>query len=241
MAEYIGTALITGAAHRIGRALTLDLARHGWRIGVHYRSSQAEAERLAEEIITSGGAAAAFHADLNDIAALRALPGKCADKVGAASLLINNASLFEDDELQTASPESWDAHMACNVRAPVFLTQAFALLAPQNSSVINIIDQRVLKPSPEFFSYSASKAALWAVTRTMAQALAPRIRVNAIGPGPVMPSIHQTPDDFENECQSTLLKRGVEPDEIAAAVRFILNSPSMTGQLIALDSGQHLS
>ncbi|MDZ4792024.1 MAG: SDR family oxidoreductase [Hyphomicrobiales bacterium] len=241
MAEDSGTALITGAAHRIGRAIALHLASHGWRIGVHYRSSQAEAKRLVDHIQTSGGSAAAIYADLSDIGAVQTLPGKCADQLGTANLLINNASLFEDDKLQTASLESWDAHMACNVRAPVFLTQAFALLAPHNSCVVNIIDQRVLKPSPEFFSYSASKAALWAVTRTMAQALAPRIRVNAIGPGPVLPSIHQTPEDFADECESTLLKRGVEATEIAAAVRFILDSPSMTGQLIALDAGQHLS
>ncbi len=235
------TALITGAAHRIGRTLALDLASSGWRVGVHYRSSEAEAEQLVSEIGRMGGAAAAFRADLGDIAATQALPERCAQKLGPASLLVNNASLFEDDSFSTATPKSWDAHLNCNLRAPVFLTQAFALLAPQGSIVINIIDQRVLKPSPEFFSYTASKAALWAVTRTMAQALAPHIRVNAIGPGPVMPSVHQTRQDFAQECEATLLKRGVGTDEIAAAVRFIIDSPSMTGQMIALDSGQHLS
>ncbi len=235
------TALITGAAHRIGRALALDLASDGWSIGVHYRSSEAEAEQLASEVRQMGGDAATFRAELDDVDATQALPARCAQELGAASLLINNASLFEDDRFETATPTSWNAHLNCNLRAPVFLTQAFARLAPHGSNVIHIIDQRVLKLSPEFFSYTASKAALWAVTRTMAQALAPHIRVNAIGPGPVMPSIHQTPQEFADECDGTILKRGVGAEEIAAAVRFIIASPAMTGQMIALDSGQHLS
>jgi NAD(P)-dependent dehydrogenase (short-subunit alcohol dehydrogenase family) len=241
MGQTPRTALITGAAHRIGRALALALAADGWAVAVHYRASRTEAVTLAAEINAAGGKAAILPADLSDVAAVQALPQACAEAFSPPSLLLNNASLFEDDTLHTATPQSWDAHMACNLRAPVFLTQAFAQIAPPGSNVINIIDQRVLRPTPDFFSYAASKAGLWVVTRTMAQALAPHIRVNAIGPGPVMQSVHQTPEDFAAECDSTLLKRGVDVADIVAAVRFILAAPSMTGQMIALDSGQHLS
>jgi NAD(P)-dependent dehydrogenase (short-subunit alcohol dehydrogenase family) len=139
--------------------------------------------------------------------------------------------------------ESWELHQAVNLRAPVFLSQAFAAHLPpdQTGNIINMIDQRVWRLTPEFYSYTISKSALWSATRTLAQALAPRIRVNAIGPGPVLQSIHQHPEEFAAECRSTLLQRGADAQEISDAIRFILGAPALTGQMIALDGGQHLS
>jgi NAD(P)-dependent dehydrogenase (short-subunit alcohol dehydrogenase family) len=164
-------------------------------------------------------------------------------RFGPMTCLINNASLFLYDDVATLGQDLWDRHMAINLKAPVFLAKALAenLPAGVSGNVINIIDQRVWKPTPHFFSYAASKAGLWAVTQTLAQALAPHIRVNAIGPGPALKSIHQAASDFDTQAKSTLLGRGTTPDEIAAAVRFILDAPAMTGQMIALDGGQHLA
>lgn len=237
------TVLITGAARRIGRAIALDLARQGWRVGVHYRRSAAEAEALVAEIRHAGGAAAALAADLASEADVAGLVPRCAEALGVPVCLINNASEFLVDTVASATPESWDTHLDINLKAPVFLAKSLFLALPEGMSgnVINIIDQRVWKLTPDFFSYTISKAGLWTATRTLAQALAPRVRVNAIGPGPVLKSIHQTDDDFAREVASTLLKRGPTPEEIAAAVRFILASPSLTGQMIALDGGQHLT
>lgn len=236
-------ALVTGAAARIGRAIMLDLCANGWVGALHYNRSEAAAAGVVREIEAAGGKAAMFQADLSDAEQMRAMFAACTEQLGAPLCLINNASLFEDDSLQTLTVESWAAHMSTNLQAPVFLAQTFAAALPDGAegNIINIIDQRVLRPTPEFFSYSASKAALWAVTQSMAQALAPHIRVNAIGPGPVLQSIHQSPEDFEREWRSTILRRGVDVAEIAAAVRFILATPSLTGQMIALDGGQHLS
>jgi NAD(P)-dependent dehydrogenase (short-subunit alcohol dehydrogenase family) len=236
-------ALITGAARRIGRALARDLARHGWTVALHCRSSKAEAEALAKEIRADGGAAEVFTADLGSVAEIEALVAGCAAKLGPPSCLINNASEFLLDRIETMDEALWDKHLDVNLKAPVFLAQAMIRHLPKDApgNIINIIDQRVWKLTPEFFSYTISKAGLWTATQTLAQSLAPRIRVNAIGPGPVLRSVHQTDADFAAETQSTLLKTGPSTDEIAAAVRFILSTPSMTGQMIALDSGQHLT
>ena len=234
--------LITGAARRLGREIALALARDGWSIGVHYRRSKAEAEALVAEIETLGVRSAAFPADLSDLAEVKRLIPECTLRLGAPLCLINNASEFLLDTFATLEEKTWDTHFDINLKAPVFLAQSMLKTLPEGveGNIINIIDQRVLKLTPDFFSYTLSKAGLWTATRTLAQALSPRIRVNAIGPGPVFQSVYQTEADFAAEQYSTLLRRGPSPDEIAAAVRFILSTSSMTGQMIALDAGQHL-
>lgn len=237
-------ALITGAARRIGRAIALDLACNGWAVGVHYRSSRDDAEELVAEIEALGGRGVALQADLSSSRSVAGLLPACAEALGhPPSCLVNNASEFLLDSIETLSEDVWDIHQTINLKAPVFLAQSMLRLLPASTegNIVNILDQRVWKLTPDFFSYTISKAGLWAATQTLAQALAPRIRVNAIGPGPVLQSVHQTPDQFAAEQETTLLKRGPSPQEIANAVRFILETRSMTGQMIALDAGQHLS
>lgn len=236
-------ALVTGASQRIGRAIALALAKSGWHIGIHYRSSAYQAESLAKEIEALDRKAMLLDADLSDAEAVQQLIPRCADRLGTPSCLVNNASLFQQDTLATLDMESWESHMDTNLRAPVLLSQSFAKMLPEDRKgvIVNIVDQRVHRPSPEFFSYSASKAGLWWVTQTMAQALAPRIRVNAVSPGPVLPSIHQSDDDFEEELSATLLCRNAPPEEIAAAVLYLIDAASVTGQMLTVDSGQHLA
>ncbi len=237
------TALVTGAARRIGRAIAVDLAAHGWRVGLHYRHSRADAERLAEDIAQAGGTAAALTGNLADQDDVRGLIEQCTRSLGAPSCLVNNASEFFPDTITSVTSADWQTHLDVNLKAPVFLAQALYLNLPDGvqGNVINIVDQRVWRPTPEFFSYTISKAGLWTATQTLAQAMAPRVRVNAIGPGPVLKSVHQTDAEFEAEKSATLLGCGPTLQEIAAAVRFILDTPSMTGQMIALDGGQHLA
>jgi NAD(P)-dependent dehydrogenase (short-subunit alcohol dehydrogenase family) len=237
------TVLITGAAKRIGRAIAQDLAAHGWQVAVHYRSSKTEADELVDEIRSSGGVAEVLKGDLAVVEDVDALVPACVAALGPPCCLINNASEFRHDTLETLTRDSWLVHLDTNLKAPVFLAQAMALHLPKGceGNVINLIDQRVWNLNPDFFSYTISKAGLWTATRTLAQTLAPRIRVNAIAPGPVLGSIHQTEADFAAECASTLMGRGPSPTEIADAVRFILGAPAMTGQMIALDGGQHLT
>jgi NAD(P)-dependent dehydrogenase (short-subunit alcohol dehydrogenase family) len=237
------TALITGAARRIGRAIALDLAQHGWRVGLHYRHSEDDVARLAEEIRAFGGAAAALPANLAEADEVGSLIPRCAEALGAPSCLVNNASEFLPDTITSLTPSSWDIHLEVNLKAPVFLAQALFLNLPEGTegNVINVLDQRVWRPTPDFFSYTVSKTGMWTATQTLAQAMAPRVRVNAIGPGPVLKSIYQTDADFAEEKEATLLKRGPSLEELAEAVRFILATPSMTGQMIALDGGQHLA
>jgi NAD(P)-dependent dehydrogenase (short-subunit alcohol dehydrogenase family) len=237
------TVLITGAAQRIGRALAVTFAANGWRVGVHCHKSRREADQLAAEIGAKGGAAAVLQADLADAGETETLMPACTAALGAPACLINNASTFVYDTVASLDPEVWDKQLAVNVKAPVLLSRAFAAALPpgETGNIVNIVDQRVWKPTPNFFSYAASKMALWGVTRTLAQALAPRIRVNAIGPGPVLKNAHQTDEEFRRQCEATILGRGTTPDEIADAIRFILNAPAMTGQMIALDGGQHLA
>lgn len=243
MIQQRGVALVTGGAKRIGRAICEALAADGWAVLIHYNTSAQEAGDLAAGIVRSGGRAATLQADLSNLAGLGDLIAEGANALGPVSLVVNNASDFQFDDLATLTPDSWNRHLTVNTAAPVFLAQAMAarLAHGATGNVINLIDQRVWRPSPEFFSYTVSKAALWDATRMLAQGLAPRVRVNAVGPGPVLRSVHQTAEDFAAEAASTLLGRPTDPEEIAAAVRFILSAPAMTGQMIALDSGQHLA
>ena len=238
-----GAALITGAARRIGRALALTAAEAGYDVAVHHRGSGAEAEAVAAEIRASGAQAMAVAAELTREDEAAGLIGRVAEALGPVTLLINNASVFQDDRIEGHSRESWDAHMETNLRAPIVLAQAFAAALPEGLEglIINMLDQRVWKPTPQFFSYSLSRSALWSATRVMAQALAPRIRVNAIGPGPTLPSIHQTAEDFAAEAGNVLLGRRAAPEDIAAAARYLIDARQVTGQMIAVDGGQHLA
>jgi NAD(P)-dependent dehydrogenase (short-subunit alcohol dehydrogenase family) len=237
------TALVTGSALRLGRAIAHDLAMRGWRVGVHHHSSSAEADALVAEIERLGVKAVALKADLTRENELRRLVQSCAEALGSPTCLVNNAARFEWDSIDTLDLPGWQSELDVNLRAPIFLTQAFARTLPKGASgcVINIIDQRVWRLTPEFFSYTIAKSALWTATQTLALALAPSIRVNAIGPGPVLPNRRQSQADFERECRATLLGHGASVEEVCRAVRFLLDSPSVTGQMIALDGGQHLS
>jgi NAD(P)-dependent dehydrogenase (short-subunit alcohol dehydrogenase family) len=235
-------ALITGAARRIGAVIARDLGRDGWAVAVHYRGSASEAAEVVADIEAEGGRAAAFAADLMSEAETISLVGRACDTLGRVTCLINNASLFERDEPLTATCDSWHRHMQVNLRAPFLLTQTVARQMPQdaNGCVINILDQRVWNLTPHFTSYTVSKAGLWTLTQTLALALAPRVRVNAVGPGPTLPSQRQSADQFTRQWSRVLLARRVAPEEISAAVRFLLDAPSVTGQMIAVDAGQHL-
>lgn len=236
-----GAALVTGGAKRIGRAICLELAAAGFDLAIHHRDSEDEAAEVAGEIEAMGRRAVCLSADLADVVATHALIGRAVEALGPLSVLVNNASVFADDRLESITGESWAAHLDVNLRAPVLLAQAFARQAPDGSAIVNILDQRVLKPDPRFFSYGLSKAALWFATRTMAQALAPRIRVNGVGPGPTLPSVHQTAEDFAAEARATPLRRAGSPEAVAAAVLWLVDAGLVTGQMIAVDGGQHLA
>ncbi len=237
------TALITGAAVRIGRRLALDLAADGWSVAVHYNTSAGEAAQTVAAIEATGARGVSVAGDLAQADAPRSIIDEATAALGPLSLLINNASVFEPDEASTITPESWDLHMNTNLRAPLFLAQAFAAQLPagEGGNIVNLIDQRVLKLNPLFFSYTLSKAGLWTATRTMAQAFAPRIRVNAIGPGPALPNARMDEADLDQQASLTLLERGTSPEELSAALQFILAAPALTGQMIVLDGGQHLT
>jgi NAD(P)-dependent dehydrogenase (short-subunit alcohol dehydrogenase family) len=241
MAER-GAALVTGGARRIGRALVVCAAEAGYDVAIHVRAVDDEAEAAAAEVRARGRKAAILACDLRKEATTVALVGEAEAELGPVTLLVNSASVFEEDAFTDMNRASWDAHMETNLRSPLVLAQVFArrLPAGREGLIVNLLDQRVLKPSPEFFSYSLSKAALWDATRMLAQALAPRIRVNGIGPGPTLPSTHQTEAQFAQQCGDMPLGHGTSPDEIVAAVWFLLQARAVTGQMLALDGGQHL-
>ncbi len=237
-----GAALVTGAAQRIGRAIALDLASAGWAVAIHYRNSRADAEALAAEIAGGGGRAVALAADLASEDEAATLVPRAVAALGPLTCLVNNASNFEMDKAESVTRDSWDAHIEVNLRAPFVLSQAFARQLPGElqGAIVNMLDERVWNLTPYFISYTVSKVGLWALTRTLALAFAPRIRVNGIGPGPALPSPRQSDEQFQRQFAAMPLGRGTTPAEICAAVRFILGAPAMTGQMIALDGGQHL-
>jgi NAD(P)-dependent dehydrogenase (short-subunit alcohol dehydrogenase family) len=238
-------ALVTGGAKRLGRAIALALAEAGFDVAVHYGQSAAEAEETVAAIRGLGRRATAVGADLCvevEVAPLLAA-AQAGLGGGPIGVLVNNASLFERDEWHDATRESWDRHLEANLRAPFVLTQALAQALPAEAEgvVINMLDQRVWSLTPHFVSYTVAKAGLWTLTQTMALALAPRrIRVNGIGPGPAMRSPRQTEEQFARQCASVPLGHGTGAEEVARAALAILTLPAMTGQMIALDGGQHL-
>ena len=245
-------ALVTGAAKRLGRDMALYLARRGYDVAVHYSASAADARQTVADITALGRRSIALQADLLDEDQLASLIPRATAALGPLTLLINNASIFEYDNITTASRASWDRAFGSNLRAPFVLTQAFAAQAAKalidtngeplsQAMILNMIDQRVLKPTPEFMTYTLAKMALWALTRTSAQALAPDIRVNAIGPGPTVQGARQSARHFARQRAATVLQRGAGPADITAALGYFLDSPAVTGQMIAVDGGQHLS
>jgi NAD(P)-dependent dehydrogenase (short-subunit alcohol dehydrogenase family) len=238
-----GAALVTGGSRRIGRVLTLAAAEAGYDVAIHVRQVDDDAQAAAADIRARGRKASIHACDLRDEGATAPLVGDVESELGPVTLLVNCASVFEDDSFGSMNRASWDAHLETNLRAPLILAQAFArrLPADRTGLIVNILDQRVFAPTPHFFSYSLSKSALWAATRMLAQDLAPRIRVNGVGPGPTLPSIHQQGDDFDHEVSTTLLKQAVDPAEIGHALRYLIDARSVTGQMIAVDAGQHLA
>ena len=245
-------ALVTGAGRRLGRAMALHLAGRGHDVAVHYNASAHEAEAVAEEIRAIGQRAVAIGADLLDEAATAGLLPAAAEALGGPlTVLVNNASIFEHDTLETATLDSWNRHIGSNLRAPFVLTQAFARQCPEpvrdengepqaQGLVVNMIDMRVHKLTPEFMTYTIAKMGLWAFTRTAAQALGPKARVNAIGPGPTMQGARQTAEHFRRQREATILRRGADPEGIVRALDYFLDARSVTGQMLAVDGGQHL-
>ncbi|QPC93876.1 SDR family oxidoreductase [Mesorhizobium sp. INR15] len=243
MSKAMAAVLVTGGAKRIGKAIVEDLAAHGFAVAIHCNRSRAEADALAATISSGGGSAAVVVADLTDMAMVGGLVAQAEAALGPVSLLVNNASLFEDDSILDFDWQAWDRHFAVHVKAPAFLAQKFAQALPagQEGLIVNMIDQRVWRPTPRYFSYALSKSTLWTATQMMAQALGPRIRVNGIGPGPTLKNSRQDDSDFAAQVDGLILKRGPELPEFGATIRYLWEARSVTGQMIALDGGQHLA
>ncbi|MCH2163237.1 MAG: SDR family oxidoreductase [Marinovum sp.] len=246
------TALVTGAGRRLGRAMAIYLAKRGHDIAIHYASSSDEANEVADLVRAEGQRAEIFEADLTQEAEMTQLVPQATEALGQLDVLINNASIFEYDTVSTATRDSWDRHIESNLRAPFVLTQAFAAQAESATTdaageplatglVVNMIDQRVRKLTPEFMSYTIAKMGLWALTQTAAQALAPAIRVNAIGPGPTLQGGRQSLDHFTRQRAATVLERGANVEDITGALGYFLDAPGVTGQLLCVDGGQHLA
>ena len=246
-------ALVTGAGIRLGRAMVLYLAGRGYDVAVHYASSESDANEVVAQIQVMGQQAVALQADLLNEHEVQSLIGRAVDGLGGAiNCLVNNASIFEYDTLETATRESWERHIGSNLRAPFVLTQCFAAQAPKatldengeplsSALVVNMLDQRVRKLTPEFMTYTMAKMGLWAFTQTAAQALAPDIRVNAIGPGPTLRGVRQSEEHFSNQRANVPLGRGAHPEDVTAALGYFLDAPAVTGQLLCVDGGQNLA
>jgi NAD(P)-dependent dehydrogenase (short-subunit alcohol dehydrogenase family) len=243
MTKAAAVALVTGGAKRIGKAIVEDLAAHGFAVAIHANRSGAEAEALANKIKGEGGRAAVIAADLTDMDAVGDLVGQSEAALGPITLLVNNASLFVDDSVEDFDWQAWDRHFAIHVKTPALLAQNFARALPEHEEglIVNIVDQRVWRPTPRYFSYALSKSALWTQTEMLAQALGPRIRVNAIGPGPTLKNKRQEDRDFDRQVEGLILKRGPQLSEFGATIRYLWQARSVTGQMIALDGGQHLA
>ena len=243
---------MTGAGGRLGQAMAVHLARQGFDVVAHYAGSADGADETVAAIEAAGQRGVSLRADLlDDAQTMELFDGAVSHLGGPIHCLVNNASIFEHDTIETATPESWERHMATNLRGPFWLSQKMAgqaLQAQRDNSdepvatglIVNMIDQRVRKLTPEFMTYTLAKMGLWALTQTSAQALAPHIRVNAIGPGPTLQGSRQSAEHFANQRSATVLKRGANPDDILAALDYFLNAPAVTGQLICVDGGQHL-
>jgi NAD(P)-dependent dehydrogenase (short-subunit alcohol dehydrogenase family) len=236
------TVLVTGAAKRLGRAIALDLARDGWNVAIHYNTSEKDAHDAAGQMRQTGRQVAIVKADLAREDETAAVVDRAAKELGPITALVNSASLFENDDWQSASRLSWDRHMETNLRAPFVLSQAFARQLPDGAggAIVNLLDQRLFRPAPDFLSYGVSRAGLHWLTTVLAQAFAPRIRVNAVAPGPTLKAAGQSPGHFVRERKSTILGRGSDPQDISDAVRYLLGAEAVTGQTLAVDGGQHL-
>ncbi len=234
-------ALVTGGARRIGRAISLALHRAGYAVAIHANRSAAEAEALRDEIVREGGRAGVVRADLSNASTLAGLVADAVAAVGQLTLLVNNAATFERDDIGALDAVRFDRQFAVNLRAPLFLAEAFATQAGEGASIVNILDQRVFKLTPQFVSYTLAKSALHGATRMLAQALAPKVRVNAVAPGPTMASARQDAADFMRQSEAVPLGHGPRPEEIAAAVVYLASARSVTGATLVVDGGQHLS
>ncbi len=239
----VKNALITGAGRRIGQALATSLGARGFQVAIHYRSSKAGAQQTLDAVRAAGSDGVLVQADLLEEDQLAGLIADATAQLGGPlGVLVNNASAFNDDDLKTHDIKSWELHMGVNLRAPIALSQTFANQVSDDAKglIINMIDQRVWKLNPNFFSYTLSKSALLAATHTMAQALAPNIRVNGIGPGPTLRNERQSAQDFQQQVDATLTGEGSSPDEIVKALLYFLDAEAVTGQMLAVDGGQHL-
>lgn len=246
-------ALVTGAGARLGQAMALYLGQRGYDVAVHYAGSEAGAAETVAQLNAMGRNAVALQADLLDETATQALISQGSEALGGPlTCLVNNASIFEYDNIATGTRKSWDRHMESNLRAPFVLTQNFAAQVPDpvmdekdepvaQGLVVNMLDQRIHKLTPEFMSYTIAKMGLWAMTRTTAQALAPKVRVNGIGPGPTLQGHRQSKQHFDKQRAATVLQRGANPSDITAALGYFLDAPAVTGQMLAVDGGQHLA
>ncbi len=247
------TALITGAARRIGREIAISLAQDGYDIVIHFSKSEKEANSLQKQLGKLGVRAVCLRANLLQDREIEVLIDRAREKINKdLSVLVNNASIFEKDSMLTMSMDSWDRHIFSNFKAPVFLSQSFAKQVPESqtdingeiissANIINVVDQKVLNSNPKFMTYTLAKLGLWNFTKLAAQALGPRIRVNAIGPGPVLKAHFETEVSFQKKRKGTLLQRGSDVHEICRAIRFILSSPGLTGQMLSIDGGEHLN